>query len=71
MPKRIKVTEESESERNLRFHHDHTGADMTRSQLVRHRHLRFHLREFHRWRLLFRIPTSQTTINSVRMTEVF
>ncbi len=34
MPKRIKVTEESDSGRNERFHDNFTGADMTRSQFV-------------------------------------
>ncbi|WP_374284170.1 hypothetical protein [Lactococcus sp.] len=34
MPKRIKVTEESESGRNIKFHDNFTGSDMTRSQFV-------------------------------------
>lgn len=35
MPKRIKVTRESESGRNETFHDNFTGADMTRSQFVK------------------------------------
>ncbi len=35
MPKRIKVTGESDSGRNQRFHDNFTGATMTRPQLVR------------------------------------
>ena len=35
MPKRIKVTNESDSGRNQRFHDNITGANMTRAQLVR------------------------------------
>ncbi len=35
MPKRITVTQESESGRNERFHDNHTGRDMTRNQFVR------------------------------------
>ena len=32
--KRIKVTEESDSGRNQKFHDNHTGEDMTRKQFV-------------------------------------
>lgn len=35
MPKRITVTQESESGRNERFHDNYTGRDMTRNQFVR------------------------------------
>ena len=35
MPKRVKVTSESNSGRNKRFHDNFTGADMTRSQFVK------------------------------------
>ena len=35
MPKRIKVTGESDSGRNQRFRDNFTGADMTRAQFVR------------------------------------
>lgn len=35
MPKRIKVTRESESGRNETFHDNFTGANMTRSQFVK------------------------------------
>ncbi len=35
MPKRITVTQESESGRNELFHDNHTGRDMTRNQFVR------------------------------------
>lgn len=35
MPKRIKVTDESESGRNTRFHDNFTGVDMTRAQFVK------------------------------------
>ena len=35
MPKRIRVTRESDSGRNQHFHDNFTGADMTRAQLVR------------------------------------
>lgn len=34
MPKRIKVTSETDSGRNQTFHDNFTGADMTRSQFV-------------------------------------
>ena len=33
--KRIKVTQESDSGRNQRFHDNRSGADMTRAQFVR------------------------------------
>ena len=33
--KRIKVTQESDTGRNQKFHDNRTGADMTRSQFVR------------------------------------
>jgi hypothetical protein len=35
MPKRITVTQESETGRNQRFHDNFTGQDMTRNQFVR------------------------------------
>ncbi len=35
MPKRVTVTQESDSGRNERFHDNRTGADMTRAQFVR------------------------------------
>lgn len=35
MPKRIKVTKESDTGRNLEFHDNFTGKDMTRSQFVK------------------------------------
>lgn len=35
MPKRIKVTKESVTGRNLEFHDNFTGKDMTRSQFVK------------------------------------
>ena len=35
MPKRVKVTHESDSGRNLRFHDNFTGAGMTRAEFVR------------------------------------
>lgn len=35
MPKRVKVTQESETGRNERFHDNHTGQDMTRQKFVR------------------------------------
>ena len=35
MPKRIKVTKESVTGRNLEFHDTFTGKDMTRSQFVK------------------------------------
>ncbi|MEA3000846.1 MAG: hypothetical protein QOK17_2679 [Sphingomonadales bacterium] len=35
MPKRVTVTEESDSGRNQRFHDNFSGADMTRAQFVR------------------------------------
>ena len=35
MPKRVTVTQESESGRNQRFHDNFTGADMTRAGFVR------------------------------------
>jgi len=35
MPKRVKVTNESDSGRNLRFHDNFTGEDMTRAEFVR------------------------------------
>lgn len=34
MPKRVKVTEESDTGRNESFHDNFTGKDMTRSQFV-------------------------------------
>lgn len=34
MPKRVKVTRESDSGRNEQFHDNFTGNDMTRSQFV-------------------------------------
>ena len=34
MPKRIKVTKESDTGRNLEFHDNFTGKDMTRSQFI-------------------------------------
>jgi hypothetical protein len=49
MPKRITVTEESDSGRNMRFHDNRTGADMTRTQFVRQiehgNYDRYHVRE--------------------------
>lgn len=33
--KRVKVTQESDSGRNQRFHDNNSGADMTRAQFVR------------------------------------
>jgi len=33
--KRVKVTQESDSGRNQKFHDNHNGADMTRAQFVR------------------------------------
>ena len=35
MPKRIKVTQESETGRNTKFHDNFTGSDMTRTQFVK------------------------------------
>ena len=35
MPKRISVTQESETGRNQRFHDNYTDANMTRAQFVR------------------------------------
>ena len=35
MPKRVKVTVESDSGRNQRFHDNFTGADMSRAEFVR------------------------------------
>jgi len=35
MPKRIKVTRESDSGRNLNFHDNFTGDNMTRAQFVK------------------------------------
>ena len=35
MPKRVKVTRETDSGRNTRFHDNFTGKDMTRSEFVR------------------------------------
>jgi len=35
MPRRVSVTKESETGRNLRFHDNYTGADMSRPQFVR------------------------------------
>lgn len=34
MPKRVKVTQESDTGRNERFHDNFTGEDMTRNQFV-------------------------------------
>lgn len=34
MPKRVSVTSETDSGRNVRFHDNRTGADMTRAQFV-------------------------------------
>lgn len=34
MPKRIKVTQETDSGRNTNFHDNFTGKDMTRTELV-------------------------------------
>ena len=49
MPKRITVTEESDSGRNTRFHDNHSGADLTRAQFVREiergNYDRYHVRE--------------------------
>ena len=33
--KRVRVTSETDTGRNLRFHDDQTGADMTRAQFAR------------------------------------
>lgn len=35
MPKRISVTSENSTGRNMTFHDNYTGADMTRAQFVR------------------------------------
>ena len=35
MPKRIKVTQESDTGRNQKFHDNFTGIDMTRAKFVR------------------------------------
>lgn len=35
MPKRVTVTQESDSGRNERFHDNYTGQDMTRGEFVR------------------------------------
>ncbi len=35
MPKRVKVTGETDSGRNTQFHDNFTGADMSRAQFVR------------------------------------
>ncbi len=35
MPKRVTVTQESDSGRNERFHDNFTGSNMTRNQFVR------------------------------------
>jgi len=35
MPKRVKVTQESDTGRNQKFHDNFTGADMTRAKFVR------------------------------------
>ena len=49
MPKRVTVTEESDTGRNTRFHDNRTGADMTRTQFVREiergNYDRYHVRE--------------------------
>jgi hypothetical protein len=49
MPKRIKVTSESESGRNERFHDNFTGQDMTRNQFVQQiqngNYPNYHIRE--------------------------
>lgn len=35
MPKRVSVTSENSTGRNMTFHDNYTGVDMTRSQFVR------------------------------------
>ena len=49
MPKRVMVTDETASGRNVRFHDNRTGADMTRAQFVRQiergKYDKYHVRE--------------------------
>lgn len=49
MPKRVTVTSESDSGRNLKFHDNKTGADMTRAgfvkQIERGNYDGYHVRE--------------------------
>ena len=49
--KRVTVTKESESGRNLRFHDNRTGADMTRAQFVNEiengNYKNYHVRKVH------------------------
>jgi hypothetical protein len=49
VPKRVKVTDETDSGRNQTFHDNFTGADMTRAQFVREieagNYPRYHLRK--------------------------
>ena len=69
MPKRITVTNESNSGRNERFHDNFTGANMTRNQFVREinqgNYKNYHVRNINGIPPLFLIPIVHETIISV------
>ena len=67
MPKRVKVTRESETGRNTRFHDNRTGTDMTRTQFVREiergSYDRYHVREINGVKTPVSNPDSSTDNN--------
>jgi hypothetical protein len=67
MPKRVKVTQESETGRNERFHDNFTGADMTRPQFVnaieRGDYPKYHIREIDGVKTPVSNPDSSTNNN--------
>jgi hypothetical protein len=67
MPKRITVTQESDSGRNERFHDNYTGQDMTRGQLVREiergNYPNYHVREINGVKTPVSNPDSTTNNN--------
>lgn len=67
MPKRVTVTQESDTGRNERFHDNRTGADMTRTQFVRQiekgNYPKYHVREIEGVKTPVSNPDSSTNNN--------
>lgn len=67
MPKRVTVTQESDTGRNERFHDNFTGADMTRAQFVREieqgNYPKYHVREIDGVKTPVSNPDSSTNNN--------
>jgi len=67
MPKRVTVTQETDSGRNERFHDNYTGRDMTRGEFVRQieqgNYPNYHVREINGVKTPVSNPDSTTNNN--------